>query len=90
MVQLKTDFKMKTEIFYTAIYHRNRIKFLYNFQEITIDPYFISSDKNGRKVIYGKFATSNEIKMFEFYRISNIKILQEKFFPVIPVMAFAN
>lgn len=78
---------MKSEIFSTAISNRNRIKFLYDMNEILIDPYFISKERNGKKVIYGKLFNSSEIKKFEYEKITNIKILNNlKFSPVIPII----
>ncbi len=78
---------MKSEIFSTAISNRNRIKFLYDMNEILIDPYFISKGKNGKKVIYGKLFNSSEIKKFEYEKITNIKILNNlRFSPVIPII----
>ncbi len=78
---------MKSEIFSTAISNRNRIKFLYDMNEILIDPYFISKERNGKKVIYGKLFNSSEIKKFEYEKISNIKILNNlRFSPVIPII----
>ncbi len=82
---------MKSEIFSKAIYNRNSIKFLYLLNEVTIDPYFISQDKSGKKIIYGKAYNSSEIKKFEFDKIVNIKVLRKnKFSPIIPIIAQMN
>ncbi len=82
---------MKSEIFSTAISGRNSIKFLYSLSEVTIDPYYISRGKNGKKVIYGKIRSSSEIKKFEFDKIVNIKIIgKNKFSPVIPILSSVN
>ncbi|MCL5028530.1 MAG: hypothetical protein M1480_05865 [Bacteroidetes bacterium] len=81
---------MKTEIFSSAIYNRNKITFLYGLHEITLDPYYISKEKDGKKVIYGKLFNSSEIRKFEYQRISNIKVLKNiKFSPIIPILAKA-
>ena len=81
---------MKTEIFSSAIYNRNKITFLYGLNQITLDPYYISREKDGRKVIYGKLFNSSEIRKFEYQRISNIKVLRDiKFSPIIPILAKA-
>lgn len=81
---------MKSEIFSSAIHNRNRIKFLYGMNEILIDPYYITVEKNGRKVIYGRMFNSSEIKKFEFNKIVNIKILNNnKFSPIIPIISRA-
>lgn len=81
---------MKTEIFSEAIKNRSKVKFLYFFQELTIDPYFISIDKYGRKVLYGKPDNMNVIKRFEYSKMSNIKTLNyQKFSPIIPILTSA-
>jgi hypothetical protein len=52
-----------------------------------VEPYYLSKNKNGNKVIYGRVNSSNEIKMFEFNKIFNIKILfNTKFSPIIPIL----
>ena len=82
---------MKSEIFSQAIHNRNTIKFLYLLSEVTIDPYFISQDKSGKKIIYGKTYNSSEIKKFDFDKIVNIKVLRKnKFSPIIPIIAQMN
>ncbi|MFZ0452944.1 MAG: hypothetical protein WCE54_23590 [Ignavibacteriaceae bacterium] len=82
---------MKTEIFSQAIHNRNTIKFLYLLHEVTIDPYFISQDKSGKKIIYGKAYNSSEIKKFEFEKIVNIRVLRRnRFSPIIPIIAQMN
>ncbi|MHB8578507.1 MAG: hypothetical protein ACYDA4_01435 [Ignavibacteriaceae bacterium] len=79
---------MKSEIFSTAISNRNKIKFLYDMKEIMLDPYFISRELSGKKVIYGRAFNSGEIKKFAYDKISNIKILRHlKFSPIIPIIA---
>jgi len=40
---------MKTQIFSEAISKRNQIKFLYGFDEVVLDPYYITKDKLGKK-----------------------------------------
>jgi hypothetical protein len=78
---------MKTEIFSMAISNRNKVKFLYNMTEIMLDPYFISRERSGKKVIYGRTFNSSEIKKFEYDKISNIKVLQHvRFSPIIPIV----
>ncbi|HKB85554.1 MAG TPA: WYL domain-containing protein [Ignavibacteriaceae bacterium] len=78
---------MKSQLFSSAIMNRNRIKFLYQLDEVVLDPYYITIEKNGRKVIYGRMNNSNEIKKFEYDRIANIRILKSmKFSPIIPLM----
>ncbi|MFZ1289357.1 MAG: hypothetical protein WAR79_04675 [Melioribacteraceae bacterium] len=78
---------MKTEIFNSAINQRRRLKFLYNLNMVEVEPYYLSKNRNGNKVIYGRVNSSNEIKMFEFNKIFNIKILgKSKFSPIIPIL----
>ncbi|HSD63348.1 MAG TPA: hypothetical protein VLB50_06095 [Ignavibacteriaceae bacterium] len=78
---------MKTEIFSSAIINRNRVRFLYKLNEVILDPYYITRESNGKKVIYGKTSNSNEIKKFEYDRIANIRIMRSiKFSPIIPLM----
>ncbi|HQF42614.1 MAG TPA: hypothetical protein PK073_06845 [Ignavibacteriaceae bacterium] len=82
---------MKTEIFKTAIKNRNRLKFLYGLDEFLIEPYYIMTDKNGNKVIYGKISGSSEIRKFAYNKIANIKVLEKrKFSPIIPIIPMAS
>lgn len=82
---------MKTEIFKSAIRNRNRLIFLYGLDEIQIEPYYITIEKNGGKVIYGKVFQSSEIKKFNYSKIANIKVLEKKrFSPVIPIIQMAS
>ena len=81
---------MKSEIFSSAITNRNKIRFLYGLSEVVLDPYYISMERSGKKVIYGKVLTSNEIRKFEYERIVNIKVLRNiRFSPVIPIISRA-
>jgi hypothetical protein len=78
---------MKTELFSSAISNRNRVSFLYQLNEVILDPYYITRERSGKKVIYGKMISSNEIKKFEYDRIVNIRILKSmRFSPIIPLM----
>jgi len=79
---------MKSEIFSFAISHRNQLRFHYGFLEVILDPYYISREKTGKKVIYGRISNSSEIKKFEYDKIVNIRVLQNKrFSPVIPIIS---
>ncbi|PID61242.1 MAG: hypothetical protein CR986_02990 [Ignavibacteriae bacterium] len=81
---------MKTEIFNSAILQRKKLKFLYNLNFIEIEPYYLST-QNGGKVIYGRVNNSSNIKMFEFNKIFNIKVLEESHFsPLIPILTTLN
>ncbi|MBU0558658.1 MAG: hypothetical protein KJ799_04180 [Bacteroidetes bacterium] len=82
---------MKSNIFLAAISNRYKLKFLYNLNEIELDPYFIANNKCGKKVIYGRVNNSFEVKMFEYDKILNIKVLDySKFSPIIPLIPMAN
>jgi hypothetical protein len=82
---------MKSEIFNTAILRRQKLKFLYDLNNIELEPYFLAMNKNGRKVIYGRVNNSSNIRMFEFNKIFNIKVLEEsKFSPIIPILPIFN
>ncbi|MDP2362628.1 MAG: hypothetical protein Q8M94_02540 [Ignavibacteria bacterium] len=82
---------MKTEIFETAIKNRNRLSFLYGLNEVLIEPYYITMEKSGSKVIYGKVYQSSEIKKFNYSKIANIKVLEKKrFSPIIPIIPLAS
>ncbi|NOX67534.1 MAG: hypothetical protein GXO85_17455 [Chlorobi bacterium] len=78
---------MKTEIFSKAISNRNRVKLLYNLQETLLEPYFLSINRSGKKVVFGRINNSPEIKMIEYDKIFNIKILgYSQFSPIIPIL----
>lgn len=78
---------MKSKIFTSAIASRNKVRFLYSLSEIVLDPYYITTERTGKKVIYGKILESSTIKKFELGRIANIKVLNNfKFTPVIPIV----
>jgi len=82
---------MKTLLFSSAIINRNRVRFLYGMDEVTLEPYYISRNKTGKKILYGKVNGSKEIKTFEYEKMSNIKILgYEKFSPIIPIVPLFN
>jgi hypothetical protein len=79
---------MKTDIFINAIRKRNNLRFLYGLQEMLIEPYYITREKSGKKVIYGRLRTTNEIRKFEYEKIANIKVMESyKFSPVIPIIS---
>ena len=78
---------MKSEIFNTAIIGRNRVRFIYGFKEVEVEPYFLSKNRKGKKVVYGRANNSSAVEMFEYDKIFNIKILQAKrFSPIIPIL----
>ena len=56
-----------------------------------MEPYYLAINKNGEKVIYGRVNNSHNIKMFEFNKIFNIKVLEQtKFSPIIPILPILN
>jgi hypothetical protein len=78
---------MKSEIFFRAIKNRNRLKFLYGFSEVILEPYYITMNKMGKKVIFGRINNSPEVRMFEYEKIYNLRVLEmSKFSPIIPIM----
>lgn len=86
MVQLREVYKMKTEIFSRAILSKRKVKFYYGIDEQIIEPYIITKEFDGRKVIYGKLLSSHQIKRFEYGKISNIKVLKSNSFaPILPI-----
>jgi riboflavin synthase alpha subunit len=91
MVKLRKEVKMKTDIFIHAIKKRNNLQFLYGLQEVNLEPYYITRNKIGQKIIYGRVKNSNEIKKFEYNKIANIRIVESfRFSPRIPISTFAS
>ncbi len=82
---------MKSEIFNSAILGRRKLQFLYNLNNVELEPYFLALNREGKKVIYGRVNNSSKIKMFEFNKIFNIKVLEySKFSPIIPILPILN
>ena len=91
MVKLERNRIMKTDIFIQAIRNRNNLQFLYGLQEVNLEPYYISKNTFGRKVIYGRVSSTNQIKKFEYCKIANIRIVHSfRFSPLIPINSFAS
>ena len=81
---------MKTDIFTQAIRSRKNLKFLYESREINLEPYYLARNRMGKKVIYGKLKSSNEIREYEYDKIANIRIIESfRFSPRIPINSFA-
>lgn len=81
---------MKSDIFIQAIRNRNNLRFLYHLQEVNLEPYYITRNQAGKKVIYGKLKNTNEIRKFEYDKIANIRIVESfRFSPRIPINSFA-
>ena len=80
---------MKSDIFIQAIRNRNNLRFLYHLQEVNLEPYYITRNRAGKKVIYGKLKNTNEIRKFEYDKIANIRIVESfRFSPRIPINSF--
>lgn len=68
---------MKTLIFSGAIAKRNKITFWYSGESVEIIPFSISVNKNGKKILYGKHIKSNVLRMFEYNKICNIRVVED-------------
>ena len=91
MDKLRKEQLMKTDIFSAAINNRNNLRFLYDLQEILIEPYYITRERSGKKVIYGRVKKSNEVRKFNYEKILNIRVLNNfRFSPVIPIIPQAS
>ncbi|PIW70082.1 MAG: hypothetical protein COW08_03770 [Ignavibacteriales bacterium CG12_big_fil_rev_8_21_14_0_65_30_8] len=91
MDELRKNEKSKTNIFISAINGRYEVQFLYNLNPILFHPYYISKNKLGKKVLYGRISNSSAIEKFEFKYIANIKVLKnKKFSPIIPIMSMVS
>jgi len=91
MAKLRKEQLMKTDIFSAAITNRSNLRFLYNLQEILIEPYYITRERSGKKVIYGRVKRTNEVRKFKYEKISNIRVLNNlRFSPVIPIIPQAS
>ena len=82
---------MKTEIFLSAIRNRNNLRFLYDLKETVIEPYYVSRESTGKKVIYGRLSRTNEVRRFDYKKITNIRVMKHlRFSPVIPIIPLAS
>jgi hypothetical protein len=82
---------MKTDIFIQAIRSRKNLQFLYGLQMVSLEPYYITKNRTGKKVIYGRIRNSSEIRKFEYEKIANIRIIESfRFSPRIPINSFAS
>jgi hypothetical protein len=91
MAKLRKEQLMKTDIFSAAIYSRSNLRFLYDLQEILIEPYYITRERSGKKVIYGRVRKTNEVRKFNYEKILNIRVLNNfRFSPVIPIIPQAS
>jgi len=91
MDKLKNNEISKSNIFISAINGRYEVQFLYNLTPILFHPYYISKNKFGKKVLYGRISNSSAIEKFEFKYMANIKMLKnKKFSPIIPIMSMVS
>ena len=82
---------MKTDLFTSAIRNRFKLKFLYDLDEVTLEPYYIAKNKTGKKVLFGRINGTFEVGMFDYNKIANIKTLAEsRFSPIIPILPIAS
>ncbi|GBD86746.1 hypothetical protein BMS3Abin03_00670 [bacterium BMS3Abin03] len=82
---------MKTAIFLNAIRNRSNLRFLYGLTEVYLEPYYITMEGTGKKVIYGRVKRTNEIRKFEYEKIANIRVLNNfRFSPIIPIIPQAS
>ena len=65
---------MKTEIFKSAIRNRNRLIFLYGLDEIQIEPYYITIEKNGGKFHPSTAGVEDLISYFDSHILEKIKL----------------
>lgn len=76
---------MKSIIFSEAIDKRRKVTFLYDDILMEIEPYFLAMDKFGHKVVYGKVSGTDAVRKFEFFKISNLRVLMQGFAPALPL-----
>ncbi|MBV6511175.1 MAG: hypothetical protein HRU80_06105 [Ignavibacteriales bacterium] len=76
---------MKSMIFSEAIEKRRKVNFFYDDLLIEIEPYFLAMDKFGHKVVYGKVTGTDAVRKFEFFKISNLRVLLQGFAPALPL-----
>ncbi len=81
----------KSEIFAKAMANGMKVRFYYNLQEEVIYPYFIITEEDGTKALYGKSKEDKKVKKYDFKRIVNIRLLpNEHFIPLIPITTLFN
>ena len=78
---------MKSLLFSTAIINRLKVSFIFSSELISLEPYYISKNKKGEKVVFGRIYNRNEIRVFEYNKIFNLRLLdQNRFSPLIPIL----
>ncbi len=82
---------MKGEILFEAMVKRHKLQFAYGTDVVTLEPYYLSTMSNGKKVVFGRVNNTNEIRMFEYDKIANVKVLRHsRFAPIIPIYYSMN
>ncbi len=82
---------MKSEIFSQAIKEGRSLRFYYQLKEIILDPYFIFTEEDGTKALYGKSYSTSRLTKFDFERIVNIRLLPlREVKPIMPVSPLLN
>ncbi len=82
---------MKSKIFLSAIRNRNNLKFQYDQEETLIEPYYLTRESSGKKILYGRLCRTNEVRRFDYNKITNIRVMKDlKFSPVIPIIPLAS
>lgn len=82
---------MKTMILEFAVRQRRRVRFYYEGAFVEFEPYYVATDSEGRKSVYGKADGGRVVKRFAFSRIYNLRPLaEERFAPIIPLFATAS
>ncbi|MFA7289635.1 MAG: hypothetical protein WC055_12235 [Melioribacteraceae bacterium] len=78
---------MKSLLFSTAIINRLKVSFIFGSELISLEPYYISKNQKGEKVVFGRINNLNEIRVFEYCKIFNLRLLeQNRFSPLIPIL----
>ncbi|MBI5727531.1 MAG: hypothetical protein HY965_06740 [Ignavibacteriales bacterium] len=81
---------VKSEILSMAIREQVKVRFLYGFNEVVLDPYFILFEEDGTKAIYGMSSGSDDLRRFSCGKMANIKLLELHFQPIVPVSPSYN
>jgi len=82
---------MKSDLFSQAIKEGRSIRFYYQLKEVIIDPYFIFTEEDGTKALYGKSFATSKFNKFDFERIVNIRLLPMRDMrPIMPVSPLLN
>jgi predicted DNA-binding transcriptional regulator YafY len=82
---------MKSEIFSQAIKEGRSVRFYYQLREVIIDPYFIFTEEDGTKALYGRSYSTSRFNKFDFERIVNIRLLPlREVKPIMPVSPLLN